>query len=72
MNCPALAACPFFADRIQNMPSTAQLLKQRYCIEDYERCARWMVREKLGKQAVPLDLFPHDTARAREILAAAP
>jgi len=68
MDCPALATCPFFADRLQNMPSTSELLKQRYCRSNYERCARWVVREKLGKEKVPPDLFPHETARMRAIV----
>jgi hypothetical protein len=69
MACPVLSACPFFADRITNMPSTAELLKRRYCWADYERCARWAVRQKLGKETVPRDLFPHETARAEAIFA---
>jgi hypothetical protein len=51
------------------MPSTSELLKQRYCRGTYDRCARWVVRDKLGKEKVPLDLFPHETARAPAMLA---
>ena len=66
--CTVLANCPFFADKLRNMPSTANMLKERYCRDDYELCARFVVREKAGKEHVPADLFPHERERAEEIL----
>ena len=66
--CECLPGCPFFNDRMQNKPSTAGLMKKRYCLDDFNSCARHMVFLKLGKEAVPSDLYPHQTEAAEKIL----
>jgi hypothetical protein len=69
--CECLGGCPFFNDRMQDMEGMAALFKQRYCLGDMTRCARHVVFERLGKPAVPPDLYPNQFDRAQEILAAA-
>lgn len=69
--CECLQGCPFFNDRMQNMPALANIMKKRYCMNDFGSCARHMIFEKLGKEAVPSDLYPNQADKAREILAAA-
>ncbi len=64
--CEKLAKCPFFAGKMANMPSVAELLKRNYCLGDKTLCARYQVASA-GK-TVPFDLFPNDTDRVREIL----
>lgn len=71
MECQCLAGCPFFHDRMKNMPTTAELLKQRFCRAEWSSCARCMVFLALGRGAVPADLFPDEVDRAREILESA-
>jgi len=68
MECPSLRICPFFNNKMKDMPAAAELLKKRYCLGDNSQCARFMVASKLGKERVPADLFPGQTDRAREIL----
>ena len=68
MECPVLSACPFFADQMQRMPATAELMKLRFCRGQYEQCARWRIRETAGKESVPEDLYPNELARAEELL----
>ncbi len=68
-DCVCLPRCPFFNDRMGEMPATAQLMKKRYCQGDQTRCARHMVFEKLGSQMVPLDLYPTQIERARQVIA---
>lgn len=70
-DCECLAGCPFFNDKMQNMPALANIMKNRYCHDDFAHCARHMIFEKLGKEAVPMDLFPNQTDRAEKILAQA-
>ncbi len=60
MECPVLQDCPFFNSKLKDMPSTSNLLKKTYCLSNYKRCARWIVREKLGPDKVPDDMFPSD------------
>ncbi len=67
--CEYLSACPFFADTLPEMPAMAQYLKSVYCQRDSDQCARYIVRQALGKEKVPLNLFPDEAARAAEIIA---
>ena len=67
--CDKLASCPFFNDRLENMPAVAGLLKKQYCTGDFKACARFRVAEKLGSTSVPSTLFPGDTATANRIVA---
>ena len=69
--CELLPTCLFFNDKMQNMPAVAGLYKQRYCQGDKTLCARYTVFSRLGRPAVPTDLFPNEADRARDILAKA-
>lgn len=68
MECECLDACPFFHDRMKNMPTMAEVLKQQFCKGDWSSCARCMIVRELGRKAVPADLFPDEIGRAEEIL----
>lgn len=68
MNCECLPGCPFFNGRMVNMPTTSELLKEQFCRGDFKACARCMIVDAMGREAVPDDLFPHEVERAREIL----
>jgi hypothetical protein len=67
-DCERLATCPFFNDRMSNMPATTGLFKKRYCQGDNSNCARYMVLQALGKEKLPADLFPNERERAQEII----
>jgi hypothetical protein len=66
--CEVLERCIFFNDKIKNYPETADYLKSKYCLGDNQDCARYMVLKALGKEKVPVDLYPNDTRRAKIIL----
>ncbi len=68
-DCVCLSRCPFFNDRMGQMPATADLMKKRYCLGDQTQCARYMVFSKLGAEKVPLDLYPTQVERAQKVLA---
>jgi hypothetical protein len=65
-DCEKLKNCPFFSDRMANMPSVASLMKQSYCLGDKTACARYQVAS--AGIPVPGDLYPNDVVRVREIL----
>ncbi len=67
--CPCLAGCPFFNDRMADMPVMANSMKRRFCEGEFTTCARFMIFSKLGKEKVPADLFPNDVEKAGQILA---
>ena len=64
--CEKLDKCPFFSDRMANMPAVADLMKQSFCMGDKLKCARYQV--SAAGVPVPLDLFPGDNERAAQIL----
>lgn len=69
-DCECLSKCPFFNDKMADMPSTAGIYKKRYCQGDFGQCARYRVFRALGREAVPADLFPNQGKRADQILQA--
>lgn len=66
--CICLNGCPFFNDNMAGMPSMSESLKEKYCLGDNSKCARFMVFSAKGKGAVPADLFPHQKERAVKII----
>jgi hypothetical protein len=66
--CEYLPKCIFFNDQMAIMPGTAELTKNEYCKSDFKSCARYQVLRACGREAVPADLYPAQTSRAREIL----
>lgn len=67
-NCPMIEGCAFFNDRMKDMPATSGIYKRNYCQGDNSNCARFLVRQALGPEHVPTDLFPNQRERAEELL----
>lgn len=66
-DCELIATCLFFNDQMADMPSMANIIKERYCKGSNTMCARHMVYRSLGREAVPLDLYPSQIERADAI-----
>ncbi len=66
--CECLASCGFFSERIANMPVMAQMTKERYCLGDNSRCARYIIFKALGREQIPADLFPSELYLAERLL----
>ncbi len=64
--CGHLSDCPFFNDRMANMPLVSEILKEQYCLSEMSRCARYRVYR--SGLPVPNDLFPDDQDRCLSIL----
>ena len=41
--------CSFFQNKMSGMPSVVNMMKQSFCENDKDRCARYMLREKMLK-----------------------
>ena len=67
-DCECLEKCPFFNDRMQNMPALSKVYKRNYCQSDSAKCARFVVFKALGREAVPDDLFPNQMEVAEELI----
>ncbi len=68
MDCPNLAGCPFFNDRMESKPAIANILKKQYCQGDYQACARYIVKNATGE--CPGELWPNQQEKADALLAA--
>ena len=66
--CERLETCPFFNDIMSNMPAESENIKQQYCFDHFETCARKLVADKFGAEQVPDDMFPYDNYRAIEFI----
>lgn len=66
--CKLIVGCPFFNDKMKNMPAISSIYKKNYCQEDNSNCARFIVYQALGSEKVPSDLFPNQQERAEIIL----
>lgn len=69
MACELLDTCPLLNQRLASKPALAELYKVSYCRGKHEGCARYVVQQARGAQAVPADLFPNEADRARELIA---
>jgi len=66
--CECLPGCPFFNDKMEDTHGLGAIYKKKYCLGDNSKCARYMVFRQLGKQNVPVDLFPNMHDRALKII----
>lgn len=67
-DCVNLPKCPFFFDKMANMPAMSEMYKKNYCQGDNSACARYLVYHRLGSGNVPTDLFPNDVQRAEQLV----
>ena len=67
VECECLARCPFFNDKMANMPATTEMYKRKYCRGDNSQCGRYVVFKALGRERVPTDLYPHELERAQQL-----
>ena len=67
--CECKPGCPFFNGKMSDQDGLGSIFKKQYCLSNNSECARYMVFKKLGKAAVPANLYPNKKDRALEILA---
>jgi len=67
-DCQYSEACQFLHNNVKDMPSIAEIFKQRYCISSPHTCARYQVFEELGRRHVPENLFPNQIDRVQGII----
>ena len=67
--CKEIDDCRYFKDAMTSLPAVAELMKQRYCKGDPEKCARRLVQCEVGGSHVPPELAPDGIELARAIIA---
>ncbi len=71
MECELLKTCPFYTDKMPIDHGLGALYKKRYCEGGKDKCARYLVFSKLGREHVPVDMYPNMWERAQAIIKAA-
>lgn len=71
MSCELMSTCPFFNEKMPASPQTLALYRARYCRGENAECARYLVFSALGRDAVPLDLYPNDRLQALKVVRSA-
>lgn len=66
--CPILKTCPFFNNKIPNMPPELKSYKHKCCLDENLHCARFVVARFLGLTLVPYDLLPNEMDKAEDII----
>jgi hypothetical protein len=56
--CERLDCCEFFNDNMQNLPKSAQHIKNKLCFGDYEKCNRYKIFKEFGVDNVLPNLIP--------------
>lgn len=68
MSCPNLNGCIFFNDKMPMETGLGAIYKRKYCLGNYEICARYKVAKALGKEKVPINLYPNQFDVAEKLL----
>jgi hypothetical protein len=58
--CDLISTCLFFNDKVPDMPTTANYLKEKYCQGTFADCCRYRIYRRHGRNNVPRGLFPND------------
>ncbi len=66
--CECVEACPFFNDRMPIESALGKMYKERYCLGNFDECARHQVKIALGSDKVPSNLFPNMFEKASVII----
>lgn len=59
-SCEFKPTCFVFNECLQDLPCTAEHIRQKYCDGDYSGCARYIYGTTRNTSKVPKYLFPDD------------
>ena len=68
-DCELLKGCLFFNDKMPQDSGMGSIFKTRYCTGDSAKCARYMVAKQLGREKVPVTLYPNMADEAKALIA---
>lgn len=68
-DCELLKGCLFFNDKMKEDSGMGAIYKNKYCLGDNSECARYMVASTLGREKVPITLYPNMVEKANAIIA---
>jgi len=65
--CELFACCQFFDDNMENLPKTAEYIKNKLCFNDYQSCNRYLMYQKFTGEDIPPYLDPNDTEEVKKL-----
>lgn len=65
--CERLLRCLIVNDSKEDSASV-EMVKEKYCNNNYSACARYMVLKSVGGDFVPNDLMPEQVERVKKII----
>lgn len=68
MVCEIMEYCQFFNDKLESFPKTAEYIRQKQCLGDYESCNRFRIYKEFGGENVPPGLDPYDTEEVNKVI----
>jgi hypothetical protein len=65
--CELLRTCSFFVVEVKNA-ALAEEFKKKFCYENKESCARYMIAKAAGLDKIPAALYPNEFDKALDII----
>lgn len=66
--CEWMHECSFIKQFEERSPATMAIFRQNYCDGDVSQCARYMIFDRIGADAVPTNLYPNEAWQAEQII----
>lgn len=66
-SCELLKTCAFFVHEVKSA-ALAEQFKKKFCKENKEACARYMIAKAAGLDKIPPDLYPNEFDKALDII----
>jgi len=63
--CERLSSCPFYNEKLKDLPAMAEGFKKMYCFNIKPNCARYILLKALGPEKVPVELFPNEIEKPK-------
>ncbi|MCD6116541.1 hypothetical protein J7K93_05975 [bacterium] len=66
--CEFIDRCPFFNKMITTGGTLDKMYKEQFCNGTYEMCARHKIASVLGKEKVPVNIYPNMFDQAEALI----
>ncbi|GFE56651.1 hypothetical protein [Geobacter sp. AOG1] len=67
MACQLLDCCQLFKN-LENFPRTAEYIREKLCLGDYESCSRFRIFKGYDGGNAPLDIDPNDEEAVKKVI----
>ena len=68
MPCQLVEGCQFFNDNMANMPKSAEYIKTKLCLDNFQACNRFKIYQEYGGENIPPCLYPGDVEEVNKAI----